>query len=150
MRVAAELLLRRRLEIVVVPQLPAGGDLLQLFHTARGGEAIHLQLALEPRCFEVGRLRRDRIHSKAGDFAADVDRAVVHGVAEILAGITEDHHAPALHHEAAEGTRAATDDDRAALHVDADARADIPLADEVSAAHGRTEGRARVLLDHHG
>src|SRR5215471_2904076 len=148
--VSEDQLLLRGLEIVVVPQLPAGGDLLHLLHPARRSEAVHLQLALEPLPFEVGHLRGYRVHAEACDLAADVDRAVVHGVAEILAGIPQDHHAPALHHEAAEGAGAATDDDRAALHVDTDPRADIPLADEISAAHGRTEGRARVLLDHHG
>src|SRR4029077_505714 len=40
--------------------------------------------------------------------------------------------------------------DRAALHVDAHTRADIALADEVTAAQGSAEGRARILLDHHG
>src|SRR5262252_8061571 len=72
------------LEIVVVPQLPAGGDLLEVLHALGSCKPVHFQLALEPLRFEVGHLRGHRIHSQPGDLAADVDGAVVHGVAEIL------------------------------------------------------------------
>ncbi len=91
-----------------------------------------------------------RIDAEARRLAADIDRAVIHGIAEILAGIAADHHAPALHHEAGEGAGIAADDDGAALHVDAGARADIALADQVAAADRRAELRAGVLLDQDG
>ena len=80
---------------------------------------------------------------RLGDLAADVDRAVVHRIAEVLAGVAEDDHAAALHHEAGERAGAAADDDRAALHVDADARADVALADEIAAAERRAERASR-------
>src|SRR6185436_16202397 len=86
--------------------------------------------------------------AEVGDLAADIDRAVIHGVAEILAGVAQDDHAPARHHEAAESAGAAADQDGAALLVDADARADIALAHQVAAADRGAEGGAGVLLDH--
>src|SRR3984893_9307496 len=137
-------------EIVVIPQLPARGDLLHVLDAPRGREAVHLQFALQPLHVEVGHFRRHGIDPEARDFAADVDRAVVHGIAEVLAGIAEDDHASALHHEAAEGARPATNDDRAALHIDTDARADVALAHQITATYRGAEGRARVLLDHYG
>src|SRR6266478_5891824 len=136
------------LEIVVVPQLPARGDLLHVLGAARSCEAVQFQLALEPLHIEVGHLRRYGIDAQARDLAADIDRAVVHGVAQVLAGIAQDHHPSTLHHEAAEGAGPAADDDRAALHVNAYASPYISLAHQVSATHGGAEGRARVLLDH--
>ena len=98
---------------------------------------------------EVGHLALDGVDAEAVDLAADVDGAVIHGVAEVLAGVAENDHASALHHEAAEGAGAAADDDGAALLVDAHASADIALADEVAAAEGGAEGGAGVLLDDH-
>src|SRR5580704_6183140 len=121
------------LEIVVIQQLSARGDLVHFLHAPRGGEAVHLKFAFQPLHVEVGHLRRHGIDPEARDLAADVDRAVVHGIAEVLAGIAEDDHASALHHEAAESPGAATNDDRAALHIDTDARADVALAHQVTA-----------------
>ena len=65
----------------------------------------------------------DAVDTEARNLAADVNSAVVHRIAEIVAGVAEDDHATALHHEAGEGADAAADDDRAALLVDADTRA---------------------------
>src|SRR5208283_1041318 len=148
MRLQDELLLGR-LEIVIVPQLPAGADLLHVLRALRRLEAIQFQLALQPLHVEVGHLGRYGIDAEPINLAADINRAVVHGVAQVLAGVAEDDHASTLHHEAAERARPAAHDDRASLHVDTDARADIALADEVAAAQGGAEGRARVLLDQH-
>src|SRR5215510_6665034 len=141
-------LLLGRLEIVVVPQLLAGHDLGEVLDAVRRLQAVELELALQVLHLEVGHLAFDRIDAEAGDLAADIDRAVIHRIAEILAGVAQDDHAAALHHEAAERAGPAADQDGAALLVDADARADIALAHQVAAADGGAEGRARILLDH--
>src|SRR5262249_44468126 len=65
------------------------------------------------------------------------------------AGVAQDDHPAALHHEAGEGPGPAADEDGAALHVDAGAAAHVPPADQVPAAQGRPEGRAGVLLNDH-
>src|SRR5262245_27348957 len=142
-------LLLGRLEVVVVPQLLAGHDLGEVLDPVRRLETVEPELALQPLHLEVGHLAFDRIDAEPGDLAADIDGAVIHGIAEVLAGIAQDDHAPALHHEAAERAGAPADQDGAALLVDADARADIALADQVAAADRGAEGRAGVLLDHH-
>src|SRR4026207_2276548 len=49
-------LLLGRLEIVVVPQLLAGDDLLEVTNPVRRREVVHLQLALQPRRLEVRHL----------------------------------------------------------------------------------------------
>ena len=116
----------------------------------RRQQLVHHELAREPVAVEVGHLGPDRVDAEARRLAADIDRAVVHRIAEILAGVAADHHAAALHHEAGEGAGVAADDDRAALLVDAGARADIAVADEVAAADRRAELRAGVLLDQDG
>src|ERR1035438_6188777 len=51
-------LLLGRLEIVVVPELPAGDDLLHVLRALGRLEAIHLQLALEPLHVEIGHFGR--------------------------------------------------------------------------------------------
>ena len=96
---------------------------------------------------ELGHLGGNGVDAQRGDLAADVDDAVVHRVAQVLAGVAQDDHPAALHHEAGERAGAAADEDGAALHVDAGAAADVPLADQVAAAQGRPERRAGVLLD---
>src|SRR3984957_11353399 len=138
------------LEVVVVPKLPAGDDLLHVPRAPRRLEAIHLQLALEPLYVEIGHVGRYGIDAQPIDLPADIDRAVVHRVAEVLAGIAQDHHASALHHETAERAGPPADDDRAALHVDAHAGTHIAPADEVAAAQRGAESRSRVLVDDHG
>src|ERR1700675_1891284 len=76
---------------------------------------------------------------------ADIDDPVIHGIAEILAGVAEDHHASTLHHEAAKCAGPPAGNDGAALHVDADAAAGVPHADEVSSAQAGAERRAGIL-----
>src|SRR5512134_105103 len=140
----------RRLEIVVVPQLLAGDDLAEGADPLLGQELVAAELGLEPALVELGHGAPHRIDTEALRLAGDIDRAVIHGVAEIFAGIAADHHAPALHHEAGEGAGIAADDDGAPLHVDAGARADIAAADEIAAADGGAELRAGILLDQDG
>src|SRR5262245_10556840 len=96
-------LLLGRLEIVVVPELPAGDDLLHLLDAVRRLEVVHPQLAGEPTGIEIGHLAGHGVDAEPLDLAADIDRAVIHRIAEVLAGIAQDDHAAALHHEAAEG-----------------------------------------------
>src|SRR5262245_40184225 len=137
----------RRLEIVVIPQLLAGDDLTESADTAFGQQLVATELGLEPALVEIGDRAPHGIDAEALRLAGDEDRAVVHGIAEILPGIAADHHPPALHHETGEGPSIAADDDRSAFLVDARARADIAAADEIAAADGGAELRARVLLD---
>src|SRR5882724_11319437 len=68
-----------RLEIVVVPELPTGDDLAHVADAVWRFQSIHLQLALEPARVQVGHLARHGIYAEAGNLAADIDRAVVHG-----------------------------------------------------------------------
>src|SRR5262245_40200753 len=136
-----------RLEIVIVPQLLAGDDLAEGADPALRHDLVAEELPLEPCLVEIGHGGPHRIDAEARGFAGDIDRAVIHGIAKILASVAADHHAAALHHEAGEGAGVAADDDGATFHVDAGARADIALAHEVAAADGRTELRACVLLD---
>src|SRR5262245_48212391 len=136
----------RRLEIVVIPQLLAGDDLAEGADTAIGQQLVAAELVLEPALVEIGDRAPHGIDPEALRLAGDIDRAVIHGIAEVLAGIAADHHAPALHHEAGEGAGIAADDDRSAFLIDARARADIAAANEIPAADGGTELRARVLL----
>src|SRR6202012_646109 len=79
--------------------------------------------------------------------AAEINRAVVHGVAEILAGVAKDHHPTALHHETGERSGVAADDDGAAFLIDSSARADRPLADQVAAAQRGAELRSGIFFD---
>src|SRR4029453_8507899 len=137
----------RRLEIVVVPQLLAGPGLAEPRCPLLGQQLVAAELALEPALVEIGDRAPYGIDAEALRLAGDENRAVVHGVAEILPGIAADHHAPALHHEAGEGAGIAADDDISAFLVDARPRADIAAADEIAAAQGRAELGARVLLD---
>src|SRR5262245_53673989 len=135
-----------RLEAVVVPELPAAGELAE-----RCGrlEAVHGQLAAEQLVVGRVQLRLDAVDAEAGDLAGDVDRAVVHGVAEALAGVAEDDLPAALHHEPGQQPGVAADQDGAALLVDAGPGADVTPDDEVAAAQGRAGQRPGVALDHH-
>src|SRR5262245_6931494 len=137
----------RRLEIVVIPQLLAGDDLAESADTALRQQLVAAELGLEPALVEIGGRAPHGIDAEALWFAGDEDRAVIHGIAEILPGIAADHHPPALHHEAGEGAGVAADDDRSAFLVDARTRADIAAADEIAAADGGAELRAGVLLN---
>src|SRR5690606_20644603 len=90
---------------------------------------------------------KDGIDAEASRLAAQIDRAVIHGIAEIPAGIAANHHAAALHHEARERAGIAADDDRAALLVDAGTSTHRTPANQIAAADRRTKLRARVLFD---
>src|SRR5262245_23815736 len=137
----------RRLEIVVVPQLLAGDDLAEGADAVLRQQLVAAELGLEPALVEISDRAPHGIDAEALRLAGDIDRAVIHGIAEILPGIAADHHPPALHHAAGDGPGIAADDDRSAFLVDARARADIAAADEIAAADGGAELRARVLLD---
>src|SRR5271156_666479 len=112
-------LLFSRLEVVVVPQLLACGDLLEILHATGSLEVVEVELPGQPRDFVLGHFRRNGVHAQAGNLAADIDRPVVHRVTEVLAGVAKDDHAAPLHHEARKRAGTAADDDRAAFHVDA-------------------------------
>src|SRR6185503_2774551 len=90
------------------------------------------------------------IDAQAPGLAADVDGAVIHAVALILAGVAADDHAAALHHEAGEGDGVATDDDGATLLVDAGPGTDRAFADKIAAANGGSELGSCILLDDDG
>src|SRR6188508_624383 len=139
-----------RLEIVVVPQLLAGDDLAEGIDTDLRRDVVEAELSLEPCFVDISHGAPHRIDAEARGLAGDIDRAVIHGIAKILASVAADNHAAPLHHEAGEGAGVAADDDGATFHVDAGARADIALAHEVAAADGRAELRAGVLLDEDG
>src|SRR5215207_274728 len=143
-------LLFARLEIVVIPKLLAGDDLAEVAETLRDKHFIHAQFARQPLAVELRHLRPDGVHPQAAGLAADIDRAVIHAVAEILAGVAANDHAATLHHETGEGAGIAADDDRAALLIDAGARADRSLADEIAAAQCGPKLGPGVLLDDDG
>src|SRR5690348_4716119 len=60
------------LEIVVVPELAPGDDLLHGPGAVGRLEAIHAELALQPLDVEIGHLARHRIDAQAVDLAADI------------------------------------------------------------------------------
>src|SRR5262249_57973367 len=68
-----------RLEVVVVPELLAADELAE---RGRRAHPVDPQLALEQLVVVRGELRLDAGDAKGGDLAADVERAVVHRVAE--------------------------------------------------------------------
>ena len=80
----------------------------------------------------------------------EIDRAIVHRVAEVFPGIAKDHHAAPLHHEAGECAGIAADDDGAAFLVDSGAGSDRSLADQVAAAESSAELGAGIFLDDDG
>src|SRR5687768_8488774 len=97
------------LEVVVVPKLLTGDNLTEMSHALSGEHVVHAQLARQPLTIEIGHLGPNGIDAQASRLAANVDRAVVHAVAEILAGTPANHHAAALHHKAGERTGIAAD-----------------------------------------
>src|SRR5262245_4700245 len=99
----------RRLEIVVVPQLLAGDDPAEGADAVLRQQLVAAELGLEPALVEIGDRAPHGIDAEALRLAGDIDRAVIHGIAEILPGIAADHHPPALHHEAGESAGIAAD-----------------------------------------
>src|SRR5215468_10176582 len=77
-----------RLEVVVVPELLAADELAE-----RGlrTHPVDPQLALEQFVVFRGELRLDAVDPEGGDLAADVNRAVIHGVAEPAAHVPADN-----------------------------------------------------------
>src|SRR6266480_4545100 len=130
-----------RLEVVVVPELLAADELAE-----RGlrTHPVDPQLALEQFVVFRGELRLDAVNPEGGDLAADVDRAVIHGVAEPAAHVPADNLPPALQHESRHGPRVAAHDDRAALLVDAGACPHVAPDHQVAAAQRGTGQRACV------
>src|ERR1700674_3698942 len=55
----------RWLEIVVVPELAPGDDLLDVLDAVGCRQAVHLQLAGQPGDIEIGHLTRPRIDAEA-------------------------------------------------------------------------------------
>ena len=113
----------------------------------RRSQPVDPELALDELGVRVGPLAGHAVDAERLDLAADVDRPVVHRVAEPGADVAEEDHPAALHHEAGHRAGAAEHDDRAALLVDAGARADLALDHEVAAADRGTRQRARVPVD---
>src|SRR5215475_14169398 len=119
------------LEVVVVPQLAAADELAE-----RAGrfDPVDAQLPGEELVVGGGQLRLDAVDAQRSDLASDVERAVVHGVAQAAAYVAADDLAAALQHEPGHRARVAADDDRAALLVDAGARAHVAPDHQVAAA----------------
>ncbi len=134
-----------RLEVVVVVEHLAADELLEL---RRRAEPVDAELPLDELGVGVRPLAGHAVDAERLDLAADVDRPVVHRVAEPGADVAADDLAAALHHEAGHRAGVAADDDRAALLVDARAGADAALHDEVAAADRRARQRAGVAVDH--
>src|SRR5215467_13327971 len=132
------------LEVVVVPQLAPADELAE---RARRLDPVDAQLPGEELVVVGGQLRLDAVDTQRGDLAADVERAVVHGVAQAAAHVAADDLAAALQHEPGHRTGVAADDDRAALLVDAGAGTDVAAHHDVAAAERRARQRACVLVD---
>src|SRR6201997_5166675 len=135
----------RGLQVVVVVELLAADELLEV---GRRSEAVDPELPVDQLGVGVRPFTRDAVDAERAHLAGDVDRAVVHRVAEPRADVAAQDHSTALEHEAGHRPGPAEDDDRAALLVDPGARADLTLDDEVAAAHGGPGQRARVRVDH--
>src|SRR5256885_2797115 len=86
-----------RLEVVVVVELLAADELLEL---RRRAEPVDAELPLDQLRVGVGPLARHAVDPERFHLAADVDRAVVHRVAEPRPDVAAQDHAAALEHEA--------------------------------------------------
>src|SRR4051794_23512112 len=133
------------LEVVVVVELLAAHELLE---RRRAAQAVDAELALDQLRVGVVPLALDAVDAERAHLAPDVERAVVHRVAQAVPDVAADDLAAALHNEGGHRAGVAEHEDRPALLVDARARADVALDDEVPAADGRAGQRAGVLLDH--
>ena len=106
-------------------------------------EPVDPELALDQLRVRVRPLARDAVDPERLHLPGDVDRPVVHRVAETGADVAADDDPAALHHEPGHRAGRAADDDRAALLVDPAPRADASLHDDVAAAERRRRQRAR-------
>src|SRR5215472_14200844 len=104
-----------RLEVVVVPELATAHELAE-----RAGrlDSVNAELAGEEFVVVGRQPGLDAVDPERGDLAADVDRAVVHGVAEAAADVAADDLPAALEHEPRHRASVAADDDGPALLVD--------------------------------
>src|SRR6266576_1497497 len=132
------------LQVVVVPELAPADELAE-----RAGRLnpVDVQLPGQELVVVGGQLGLDAVHAQRGDLAADVDRAVVHRVAQAAAHVAADDLAAPLQHEPRHHARAAADEDGAALLVDAGAGADVAADHDITAAQRRARQRAGVLVD---
>src|SRR5579859_2060753 len=132
-----------RLEVVVVPELAPAHELAP----ARGRlYGVDAQLPGQELVVGRGQLGLDAVHPERGDLAADVDRAVVHGVAQAAAHVAADDLPAALEHEPGHHAGVSAHDDGAALLVDAGAGAHVTADHHVAAAQRGAGQRARVLV----
>src|SRR5215211_1562762 len=132
------------LELVVVVELLAADELLEL---GRRAEPVDPELALDQLGVGLVPLAGHAIDPERLHLAGDVNRPVVHRVAETGADVSANDLAPTLEHEPCHRAGVAEDDDRAALLVDARARAHLPLDDDVASSNGGSGQRAGVALD---
>src|SRR6185503_2170330 len=98
-----------RLERVVVVEHLAADELLEL---GRRAEPVDPELALDQLRVRIRPLAGHAVDPEGLDLARDVDRSVVHGVAEARADVAADDDPPALHHEAGHRAGRAADQDR--------------------------------------
>src|SRR6266566_324090 len=110
-------------------------------------DPVDAQLPGEELVVVGGHLRLDAVHAQRRDLAADVDRAVVHRVAQAAAHVAADDLAAALEHEAGHHAGVPAHDDRAALLVDAGPGAHVAAHHHVAAAQRGAGQRAGVLVD---
>src|SRR5947209_7532368 len=97
-----------RLELVVVVELLAADELLEL---RRRTEVIDAELALDQLGVGIRPLARNAVDSQRLDLARDVDRSVVHRVAQAGPDVAADDLAAALEHEAGHRAGAPEHDD---------------------------------------
>src|SRR6476660_3059970 len=79
-----------RFEVVVVVELLAADELLQL---GRSAEVVDPELALDELRVGVGPLAGHAVDAERGDLSSHVDRPVVHRVAEPVADVAAEDHA---------------------------------------------------------
>src|SRR5919201_624900 len=132
--------------MVVVVELLAAHELLKF---RRRAEPVDPELALDELGVRVRPLPRHAVDAERLHLPADVDRPVVHRVAEPRPDVAEDHLATALHHEPGHRPRVPHHDHRPALLVDPRARADLALDHDVAPAYRRSRQRARVAVHDH-
>src|SRR3954453_9923022 len=104
-----------RLEVVVVVELLAAHELLQL---GRRAEPVDAELALDELRVGVRPLAGHAVDAERLHAPADVDRPLVHGISEAGAHIPVQDLPAALHHEPGKHAGGPVHDDGAALQVD--------------------------------
>src|ERR671918_1806254 len=132
------------LQVVVVVELLAADELLEL---GRLAEPVDPELALDQLRVALVPFPRDAVDPERLHLPGDVDRPVVHGVAEAGADVAAEDLAAALHHEAGHRAGVTERDDRSALLVDAAPSPHAALDEHVAAAQGRPGERAGVAVD---